>query len=96
MAMQAHYSSLPWTAHVLCPFLPSLPEPGSLLLDLPYRLPIPRKEAEAGVFRKEVSDVQVELVQAYVEEDAWLRMGGVDQEVTDCSQSSRWHVFPTS
>lgn len=90
--MQAHCSSLPWTAHVLCPFLPSLPEPGSPS----YRLPIPRKEAEAGVFRKEVSDVQVELVQAYVEEDAWLRMGGVDQEVTGCSQFSQWHVFPTS
>lgn len=40
--------------------------------------------------------MQVELVQAYVEEDAWLRMGGVDQEVTSCSQSSQWHVFPTS
>lgn len=33
--------------------------------------------------------MQMELVQAYVKEDAWLRMGSVDQEVTGCSQYSQ-------
>lgn len=33
--------------------------------------------------------MQMELVQAYVKEDAWLRTGSVDQEVTGCSQYSQ-------
>lgn len=38
--------------------------------------------------------MQVELVLAYVEEDAWLRMGGVDQEVTGCSPVQSVACFP--
>lgn len=37
--------------------------------------------------------MKVKFVQAYVEEDTWLRIVGLDQEVTGCSQSSQWHAF---
>lgn len=33
--------------------------------------------------------MQVEVVQAYIEEDACLRMSSIDYEVTGCSQSSQ-------
>lgn len=85
-----------FTLDCLCPLsIPSLTPWARFTFPWPpYRLPIPQKEAEAGVFREAVSDVQVELVLAYVEEDAWLRMGGVDQEVTGCSPVQSVACFP--
>lgn len=88
MAMQAHWSNLLWTD--TCPLsIPSLLEPGSLLPDLPTDFPFPGKRLKLVYSEKRVSNVQVELVRAYVEENAWLRMGSIDQEVTGCSQSSQ-------
>lgn len=93
MAMQVHCSSyLGLSMSSVHSFPHSLSQVHFSLTSL--RLPIPQKEAEAGVFREAVSDVQVELVLAYVEEDAWLRMGGVDQEVTGCSPVQSVACFP--